>query len=231
MVNLRQGKLDQTTTYSEDPMGMVDYWVAQGAARIHFVDLDGAFMGAPCNQSIISSIARSYPNLSIQLGGGIRSAEIIESYLLAGVDQLIIGTKAVDEPKFVSEMCKLFPGHIYIGLDGVNGLVATRGWTEVTKFSVQSLAERFEADGIGAIIYTDIEKDGMMQGINFEATKELARSVHVPVIASGGVNDIGDIKLLLQSDSPIAGVITGRALYEGTLDLKQALAMSRSLGG
>ena len=231
VVNLRQGKLDQTTTYSEDPMGMTDYWVAQGADRIHFVDLDGAFNGIPFNHSIISSIARSHPSLTIQLGGGIRSAEIIESYLLAGVDHLIIGTKAVDEPDFVSEMCKLFPGHIYIGLDGINGLVATRGWTEVTKISVRSLAKRFEADGIGAIIYTDIEKDGMMQGINFGATKALATSVNVPVIASGGVTDIGDIELLLQCGSPIAGIITGRALYEGTLDLQQALAVARNVQG
>ena len=142
---------------------------------------------------------------------------------------MIIGTKAVDEPDFVSEMCKLFPGHIYIGLDGMNGLVATRGWTEVTRIPVKSLAQRFEADGIGAIVYTDIEKDGMMQGINFETTKDLATSVSVPIIASGGVTDIDDIELLLQSDSPIAGVIVGRALYEGTLNLQQALAMTRTL--
>ena len=229
VVNLRQGKLNQTTTYSEDPMGMADHWVAQGADRIHLVDLDGAFNGVPCNHSIISSIARNHPSLMIQLGGGIRSAEIIESYLRAGVDYLIIGTKAVDEPDFVSEMCKLFPGHIYIGLDGMNGLVATRGWTEVTRIPVKSLAQRFEADGIGAIVYTDIEKDGMMQGINFETTKDLATSVSVPIIASGGVTDIDDIELLLQSDSPIAGVIVGRALYEGTLNLQQALAMTRTL--
>mgnify|MGYP001429293382 CR=1 FL=1 len=229
VVNLRQGKLDQTKIYSEDPLGMADFWVAQGADRLHLVDLDGAFNGIPVNQSIISSIARSHPNLTIQLGGGIRSAEIIESYLLAGVDYLIIGTKAVDEPDFVGEMCKLFPGHIYIGLDGMNGLVATRGWTEVTKISVKSLAQRFEAEGIEAIIYTDIEKDGMMQGVNFEATKELAASVSAPIIASGGVSDIDDIEILLQSESPIAGVIVGRALYEGTLNLQQALAMTRTL--
>ena len=226
VVNLRQGKLDQTTTYSDDPIGMTHHWVSQGADRLHLVDLDGAFEGIPVNQSIVSTIAKNYPELTIQLGGGIRSAEVIEAYLLAGVDYLIIGTKAVEEPKFVREMCKLFPGHIYVGLDAADGLVATRGWTEVTKFSVKSLAKEFEEDGIGAIIYTDIKKDGMMQGINFEATEELASSLNVPVIASGGITDIGDIEALLENKSLISGVITGRALYEGTLDLKEALALA-----
>lgn len=232
VVNLKQGQLDQTTTYSDDPVGMADHWVAQGCERLHLVDLDGAFEGKPVNADAISTIARNHPGLTIQLGGGIRSAEIIEGYLEAGVDYLIIGTKAVQEPEFVGEMCRKFPGHIIVGLDGLHGMVAINGWKEVTDVSVKSLAMLFESDGIESIVYTDIGKDGMMGGVNLHATKDLADSVRVPIIASGGVTDIRDIEALLETGEKvtggITGVITGRAIYEGTLDLAEAIQLCRN---
>lgn len=231
VVNLRQGQLDQSTTYSDDPVGMADHWVSQGCERLHLVDLDGAFEGRPLNTDAIKQIASNHPELTIQLGGGIRSAEIIEAYLDAGVDYLIIGTKAVEEPEFVGEMCRRFPGHIIVGLDGLRGMVAIKGWKEVTEISVKSLAMLFEGDGIEAIVYTDIGKDGMMGGINLHATRDLAESVSVPVIASGGVTDIKDIEALLEVGEKVTGgiigVITGRAIYEGTLDLAEAIELAR----
>lgn len=231
VVNLKQGQLEQTTTYSDDPVGMADHWVSQGCERLHLVDLDGAFEGKPVNSEAIRQIAQNHPNLTIQLGGGIRSEEIIEAYLDAGVDYLIIGTKAVQEPEFVGQMCHKFPGHIIVGLDGLHGMVAINGWKEVTDISVKSLAMLFEGDGIDAIVYTDIGKDGMMGGINMHATKDLAESVNVPIIASGGVTDISDIEALLEEDERVSGgitgVITGRAIYEGTLDLAEAIALTK----
>lgn len=230
VVNLKQGRLDQLTTYSDDPVGMADHWVAQGAQRLHLVDLDGAFEGRPVNSEAISRIAANHPSLTIQIGGGIRNAETIGAYLEAGVDYVIIGTKAVEEPEFVNEMCKLFPGHIIVGLDGLHGMVAKNGWKEVTEISVKSLAMIFQGDGIEAIVYTDIGKDGMMGGVNLQATKDLAESVSVPVIASGGVTDIRDIQALLEAGKKVAGgitgVITGRAIYENTLDLREAIRLS-----
>jgi len=232
VVNLKQGRLDELTAYSEDPVGMADKWVEQGAERLHLVDLDGAFNGFPVNHDAIATIAKNHPSLTIQLGGGIRSAEVIENYLNAGVDQLIIGTKAVQNPEFVGEMCKQFPGHIMVGLDGLHGMVAINGWKEVTEISVKSLASLFEVDGIEGIVFTDIGKDGMMGGINLQSTKELADGISVPVIASGGVNDIKDVEALLELearvDGGIVGVITGRAIYEGTLDLAEAIALTRA---
>ena len=230
VVNLKQGRLDELTAYSEDPVGMADKWVEQGAERLHLVDLDGAFNGFPVNHDAIATIAKNHPSLTIQLGGGIRSAEVIENYLNAGVDQLIIGTKAVQSPEFVGEMCRQFPGHIMVGLDGLHGMVAINGWKEVTEISVKSLASLFEVDGIEGIVFTDIGKDGMMGGINLQSTKELADGISVPVIASGGVNDIKDVEALLKLearvDGGIVGVITGRAIYEGTLDLAEAIALT-----
>jgi phosphoribosylformimino-5-aminoimidazole carboxamide ribotide isomerase len=231
VVNLKQGQLEQSTTYSDDPIGMAEHWVSKGCERLHLVDLDGAFDGQPRNAEAINTIAKNHPSLKIQLGGGIRSAQVIESYLDAGVDYLIIGTKAVQEPEFVGEMCKRFPGHIIVGLDGLHGMVAINGWKEVTDISVESLARLFEDDGIGGIVYTDIGKDGMMGGVNMHATKNLADSVNVPIIASGGVSNIKDIEALLEAgerlSGGITGVITGRALYEGTLGLEEAIALCR----
>jgi phosphoribosylformimino-5-aminoimidazole carboxamide ribotide isomerase len=231
VVNLKQGRLDQSTTYSDDPIGMAAHWVSQGAERLHLVDLDGAFQGYPANQAAIATIAANHPELVIQLGGGIRSAEVIEAYLKVGVNYVIIGTQAVDEPEFVGAMCKEFPGHIMVGLDGLHGMVAKNGWKDVTDISVKSLAVLFESDGIEAIVYTDIGKDGMMGGVNLNATRDLVESVSVPVIASGGVTDMGDIKALLEVEAKInggiTGVITGRAIYEGTLDLAEAIELTR----
>jgi phosphoribosylformimino-5-aminoimidazole carboxamide ribotide isomerase len=230
VVNLKQGRLDQSTTYSDDPIGMAAHWVSQGAERLHLVDLDGAFQGYPVNQAAISIIAANHPELVIQLGGGIRSAKVIEAYLKAGVNYVIIGTQAVDEPEFVGAMCREFPGHIMVGLDGLHGMVAKNGWEEVTDIAVKSLAMLFESDGIEAIVYTDIGKDGMMGGVNINATRDLAEAVSVPVIASGGVTDIRDIAALLEVeakiDGGITGVITGRAIYEGTLDLAEAIKLT-----
>ncbi len=229
VVNLKQGRLDLSTTYSDDPLGIADHWVSLGCERLHLVDLDGAFSGKPVNAGVISQIAQNHPDLTIQLGGGIRDAEVIEAYLEAGVDFLIIGTKAVKEPEFVGQMCQRFAGHIIVGLDGLEGMLAINGWEEVTDIKVKSLAARFEADGVEAIVYTDISKDGMMGGINMTATRELAEFVDIPIIASGGVRDISDIEALLkidnQIDGNIIGVIAGRAIYEGALDLGQALAL------
>ena len=230
VVNLRQGRLEESTVYSDDPVGMADYWVKQGARRLHLVDLDGAFEGYPVNHALIAMIAANHPQLTIQLGGGIRSPEVNESYLNAGVDYVIIGTKAVEEPEFVGAMCQSFSGHIMVGLDGLHGMVAKNGWKEVTDISVKSLALLFESDGIESIIYTDIGKDGMMGGVNLRATKDLAESVSVPIIASGGVTDMWDILALLEVgekiNGGIAGVITGRAIYEGTLNLAEAIAVA-----
>jgi phosphoribosylformimino-5-aminoimidazole carboxamide ribotide isomerase len=230
VVNLKQGRLDQSTTYSDDPIGMAAHWVNQGAERLHLVDLDGAFQGYPVNQAAIAIIAANHPELVIQLGGGIRSAKVIEAYLKAGVNYVIIGTQAVDEPEFVGAMCREFPGHIMVGLDGLHGMVAKNGWKDVTDIAVKSLAMLFESDGIEAIVYTDIGKDGMMGGVNINATRDLAEAVSVPVIASGGVTDIRDIAALLEVetkiDGGITGVITGRAIYEGTLDLAEAIKLA-----
>ncbi len=231
VVNLKQGQLDKMTTYSDDPVAMAAHFVSQGAQRLHLVDLDGAFEGKPVNHELIAAIAGNHPDLIVQLGGGIRTAETIEHYLTAGVDYVIIGTKAVEEPEFVGAMCQQFPGHIMVGLDGLHGMVAKNGWKEVTEISVKSLALLFEADGIEAIVYTDIGKDGMMGGVNLPATKDLANTLATPVIASGGVTDIKDIEALLDAGQKvrggIIGVITGRAVYEGTLDLSEAIELCR----
>ena len=231
-VRLRQGRMEDETVFSDDPVAMADHWVSEGARRLHLVDLNGAFEGKPVNGEIIAQIARNHPDLPIQLGGGIRTAETIERYLEAGVDFVIIGTRAVEEPEFVGEMCGRFPGHIIVGLDALRGKVAARGWSEVTEIPVKSLAYLFAADGIEAIVYTDIGKDGMMGGINLHATVDLANSVPIPIILAGGVTDLRDIRALLEVerkvDGGIMGAITGRAIYEGGLDLAEAQALCDS---
>ncbi|MDH2433541.1 1-(5-phosphoribosyl)-5-[(5-phosphoribosylamino)methylideneamino]imidazole-4-carboxamide isomerase [Pokkaliibacter sp. MBI-7] len=225
-VRLRQGRMDDSTVFSSDPVDMAGRWVEQGARRLHLVDLNGAFAGKPVNGDIVQRIAKAFPNLPIQIGGGIRSQEIIEAYLAAGVQYVIIGTKAVKEPEFVTEMCKRFPGHIIVGLDAKDGMVAIDGWAEVTSVTAVELAKRFRDDGVDSIVYTDISRDGMMQGVNVEATVALAQQSGLPVIASGGVTDMRDIEALAKvADQGIAGAITGRAIYEGTLDLRTAQAL------
>lgn len=224
-VRLRQGLMDDSTVFSDDPVAMAAQWVEQGARRLHLVDLNGAFAGKPVNGDVVTEIAKNWPDLPIQIGGGIRSAQTIEHYLQAGVNYVIIGTKAVKEPAFVKEMCQHFPGHIIVGLDAKNGLVATDGWAEVSEIQATDLAKQFANDGVSAIVYTDIARDGMMQGVNLEATVKLAKESGMPVIASGGVTDIEDIqKLHAVAHEGIVGAITGRAIYEGTLNLAEAQA-------
>lgn len=231
-VRLRQGRMDDSTVFSDDPVDMAAKWVDAGCRRLHLVDLNGAFAGEPVNGEIVREIAKAYPNLPIQIGGGIRSAETIEAYLNAGVSYVIIGTKAVKEPQFVTDMCKAFPGNIIVGLDAQEGRVAIDGWAEVTDVMAVDLAKRFRDDGVSSIVYTDIARDGMMQGVNVESTVDLAVQGGIPVIASGGVTNIDDIRALAEvADQGILGAITGRAIYEGTLDVAEAQTLSDSLTG
>jgi phosphoribosylformimino-5-aminoimidazole carboxamide ribotide isomerase len=222
-VRLRQGDMNESTVFSDDPVAMAGQWVEAGARRLHIVDLDGAFAGKPVNAGVIHDIASSYPDLKIQLGGGIRDENTIAAYLDAGVNYLIIGTQAVKAPHFVAEVCAEFPTHIIVGLDAKNGKVATEGWSKLSKHDVIDMAKRFEDDGVEAIVYTDISRDGMMQGVNVEATLKMAQAIKIPVIASGGITSMDDLKELSKfADEGIMGAITGRAIYEGTIDLKEA---------
>ncbi|MEH6616886.1 MAG: 1-(5-phosphoribosyl)-5-[(5-phosphoribosylamino)methylideneamino]imidazole-4-carboxamide isomerase [Porticoccus sp.] len=222
-VRLRQGRMEDSTVFSGSPVDMAARWVNTGARRLHLVDLNGAFAGEPVNGEVVTDIAKAYPDLPIQIGGGIRSGETIEAYLNAGVEYVIIGTKAVKEPAFVTEMCQQFPGHIIVGIDAKKGLVATDGWAEVTEVKAADLAKQFESDGVSAIVYTDIDRDGMMQGVNVEATLAMAKASSIPVIASGGITNMDDIVALNGvANQGILGAITGRAIYEGTLDVAEA---------
>ncbi|GBF29155.1 1-(5-phosphoribosyl)-5-[(5-phosphoribosylamino) methylideneamino] imidazole-4-carboxamide isomerase [bacterium MnTg03] len=215
--------MEDSTVFSDDPVAMAGKWVSQGCQRLHLVDLDGAFEGKPVNADVIEEITTAFPDLPIQIGGGIRTVETVEAYLAAGVSFVIIGTQAVKKPEFVTELCAEFPGNVIVGIDARNGMVAVQGWAEDSDQSAEHLAQRFEDQGVSAIVYTDINRDGMMQGINLEATRLLAESVNIPVIASGGATDMEDIKQLNSvKDSGIEGVILGRALYERTISLPEA---------
>ncbi|MEN8167112.1 MAG: 1-(5-phosphoribosyl)-5-[(5-phosphoribosylamino)methylideneamino]imidazole-4-carboxamide isomerase [Pseudomonadota bacterium] len=218
-VRLRQGRMDEDTIFSDNPVEMASRWVEAGGRRLHLVDLNGAFAGEPVNGGVIRAIAEAYPEMPIQVGGGIRDEATIEAYLKAGVTYCIIGTQAVKEPEFVARACRAFPGHVIVGLDAKQGMVAINGWAEVTDQEVTELARRFENDGVSAIVYTDIGRDGMMTGPNIEATTDLANAIHIPVVASGGITNIGDIEALCRAKTNnITAAITGRAIYEGTLD-------------
>jgi len=218
-VRLRQGRMDDETVFSDDPVEVAGRWRKAGARRLHLVDLNGAFAGEPVNGEVIRAIAAAYPELPIQVGGGIRDEQTIQAYLDAGVDYAIIGTQAVKQPEFVGRACQAFPGHIIVGLDAKDGMVAIDGWATVTEHRVTDLARRFEQDGVSAIVYTDIGRDGMLSGPNVEATAALARAIEIPVIASGGITGIDDIRALCDvASAGITGAITGRAIYEGTLD-------------
>ena len=218
-VRLRQGRMDDETVFADDPVQMAGRWVAAGARRLHLVDLNGAFAGEPVNGAAIRAIAAAHPDLPIQVGGGIRDEATIAAYLEAGVQWCIIGTQAVKEPEFVARACRAFPGHIIVGLDAKEGQVAIKGWAEITDHRVADLARRFQDDGVSAIVYTDIGRDGMMTGPNVEATRALAAAIRIPVIASGGITHLDDIRALCAvAASGITAAITGRAIYEGTLD-------------
>lgn len=229
-VRLRQGLMEDSTVFSDSPLAMADKWVELGAKRIHLVDLDGAFAGKPANADVINAIAEKHPNVPIQIGGGIRDEKTIQAYIDAGVQYVIIGTRAANEPEFISEIASEYGQNLIIGLDAKDGIVAVDGWAKLTKHNVVDLAKRFESDGVQAIIYTDIARDGMMQGVNLEATKHLAESVNIPIIASGGVTNMTDlIELQKIESSGISGVITGRAIYEGTLDFAEGQAYLDSM--
>ena len=189
-VRLRQGRMGDSTIFNGSPLEMAGRWIAAGARRLHLVDLNGAFAGNPVNSEAITEIAKSYPQVPIQIGGGIRNAATIEAYLNAGVEYVIIGTRAVKDPSFVTEMCRQFPGHVIVGIDAKKGLVATDGWAKISEVKATDLAKKFENDGVSAIIYTDIDRDGMMQGVNVESTVKMAKASLIPVIASGGITNM-----------------------------------------
>jgi phosphoribosylformimino-5-aminoimidazole carboxamide ribotide isomerase len=220
-VRLKQGRMEDDTVFSDDPVATATHWVNEGARRLHLVDLNGAFAGTPIHKNVVENIARAHPDLPIQIGGGIRSLETIRHYLEAGVSFVIIGTKAVQEPEFVEQACREFAGHIIVGIDAKDGLVATDGWANVTNVKATDLAIRFAHAGVSSIVYTDIARDGMMQGVNMDQTVNLAQACGLPVIASGGVTNLDDIRGL-KGKAGILGAITGRAIYEGTLNLREA---------
>ena len=231
-VRLRQGNMSDETIYNNDPVEMAAKWVEIGAKRLHIIDLDGAVTGRPVNADIIHDIAEEHPEIEIQAGGGIRDEDTIQTYLDVGVNYVIIGTRAVTTPHFVSDICLEFPGHVIVGLDAKNGKLATDGWSKLSHHDVIDIAQRFEQDGVSAIIFTDIGRDGMMNRVNIDTSVQLAREVTIPVIASGGIKDLEDIKALCHvAAEGIAGAITGRAIYEGSLDLKEALALVEELCG
>jgi phosphoribosylformimino-5-aminoimidazole carboxamide ribotide isomerase len=225
-VRLKQGDMNAATVFSEDPAAMAEHWRAQGARRLHIVDLNGAFAGKPINEAAIKAIVEAVgPDCRVQLGGGIRDLDTIERYLDDGISWVIVGTAAVKNPGFLHDACNAFPGQMIVGLDARDGKVATDGWSKLTKHDVIDIAQKFEGYGVEAIVYTDIGRDGMLSGVNIEATVALARVLTVPVIASGGIHTVDDIKALKAVESEgIIGVIAGRSLYEGTLDFQAALA-------
>ncbi|HNW79034.1 MAG TPA: 1-(5-phosphoribosyl)-5-[(5-phosphoribosylamino)methylideneamino]imidazole-4-carboxamide isomerase [Candidatus Competibacteraceae bacterium] len=230
-VRLRQGRMDDSTIFSDDPVAMAGRWVEAGARRLHLVDLNGAFAGQPVNAQVIRRIAQAFPELPIQVGGGIRDEQAVDAYLDAGVQFVIIGTKAVQEPHFINNLCLEYPGHIIVGLDAKDGRVAVNGWSKLSKHNVIDLAQVFERYGVEAIVYTDISRDGMMQGVNVEATLRLAQAISIPVIASGGVSTLDDLRALCAVEKEgIMGAIIGRALYDGAIDLAEAQRLLEPAG-
>lgn len=222
-VRLRQGRMEDETVYGNSPLEVAERWINEGARRLHIVDLNGAVSGKPGNADIIHTIAETFPDIIIQVGGGIRHEDTIQTYLDAGVNYVIIGTRAVTTPHFVSDVCLEFPGHIIVGLDARDGKLATEGWSKLSNHDVVDMARRFEDDGVVSIIFTDIGRDGMMSAVNIEATLNLCRQITIPVIASGGIGSMEDIKALCEIASEgVEGAITGRAIYEGAIDFAAA---------
>jgi phosphoribosylformimino-5-aminoimidazole carboxamide ribotide isomerase len=228
-VRLRQGRMDDSTVFSKDPVAMAVHWKSQGAKRLHIVDLDGAFAGVPRNGELIRDMVRAMGDVPVQVGGGIRSQQIIDAYLEAGVQGLILGTKAVEEPTFLQTMARQYPGKIILGLDARGGVVATEGWDKDAGITALEFVQGLAELPLAGIVYTDIDRDGMMQGLNVDATLALAKAASLPVIASGGVTALADLSALKTAfaDSPelLFGAITGRAIYEGTLDVGEGQAL------
>jgi phosphoribosylformimino-5-aminoimidazole carboxamide ribotide isomerase len=228
-VRLEQGLMDKDTVFNDNPAAQARAWQDQGAEMLHIVDLDGAFAGQPRNRAAIEAIVGSI-TIPAQLGGGIRDMATIEAYLSLGLSRVIIGTAAQRNPELVREACARFPGRIVVGIDAKNGMVAVQGWAEVTDISAVDLARKFEGFGVTAIIYTDISRDGMLQGPNLEATRALAEAVSIPIIASGGVSSLQDIRNLMAIEaSGVTGVITGKAVYTGAIKLAEAVALTKGL--
>ncbi len=232
-VRLKQGDMDQSTVFGEDPPVMARRWVTKGARRLHLVDLNGAFAGHPKNELAIRRILKDVGSeVDVQLGGGIRDLDTIERYLDAGLRYVIIGTAAVKNPGFLQDACTAFGGHIIVGLDARDGKIATDGWSKLTRHDVVDLGKKFEDYGVESIIYTDIGRDGMLSGINVEATVKLAQALTIPVIASGGLSGMADIEALCEVESEgVEGVICGRAIYSGELDFAAAQARADELNG
>ena len=230
-VRLKQGDMNDATVFSEDPGAMAKQWLDQGARRLHVVDLNGAAAGKPKNEAAIKAIFKAVgTSLPIQLGGGIRDLDTIEAYIDAGISYIIIGTAAVKTPGFLQEACTAFQGHIIVALDAKDGKVAVDGWSKMTGHDVADLAKKFEEYGVEAVIYTDIGRDGMLTGVNIDATVALARQLNVPVIASGGITDLEDVKKLCAVEGEgIMGAITGRAVYQGTLKFAEAQKLADKL--
>ena len=228
-VRLKQGDMNEATVFSEDPAAMASHWVEQGAQRLHLVDLNGAFAGKPKNEDAIKAVVAAVgEDIPIQLGGGIRDLDIIERYLDDGVSYIVVGTAAVKTPGFLHDACYAFPGHVIVALDARDGKVAVEGWSKMTGHDVIDLAQKFQDYGIEAVIYTDIGRDGMMTGVNIDATVELARELTIPVIASGGITSLKDIESLCEiEDEGVMGAITGRAIYEGKLDFASAQKLAQ----
>ncbi len=226
-VRLEQGLMDKDTVYNDNPGEQARIWQDQGGEFLHIVDLDGAFAGVPKNKQAIKAIVKAI-DIPSELGGGIRDMQTIEAYLELGIDRVILGTVAKENPALVEEACKKFPGQIVVGIDAKDGLVAVRGWADVTEKKATEMAKEMEGFGVEAIIYTDIARDGMMQGPNIEATKALAESINIQVIASGGLSTLDDIRRLIAIESSgVTGVITGKAIYSGAIDLREAVALTK----
>jgi phosphoribosylformimino-5-aminoimidazole carboxamide ribotide isomerase len=232
-VRLKQGDMNNSTIFSDDPAAMARRWLDAGARRLHLVDLNGAFAGKPVNEGAVRSILRAVgDDIPVQLGGGIRDLDTIERYLDDGISYVIIGTAAVKSPGFLKDACSAFGGHIIVGLDAKDGKVATDGWSKLTGHEVVDLAKKFEDYGAEGIIYTDIGRDGMLTGLNIAATVKLAQALTIPVIASGGLSNLADIKALCEVEPDgVEGVICGRSIYTGDLDFKAAQALADELKG
>jgi phosphoribosylformimino-5-aminoimidazole carboxamide ribotide isomerase len=224
VVRLKRGEMDQATIYADDPAAQARSFIEAGFSWVHMVDLDGAFAGKPANAAAVRAIIAAVPGAKLQLGGGIRSMETAEAWLAAGVSRIILGSAAVKDPDFARAACRAFPGRVALGIDARDGMVATEGWAETSDVSATDLARRFEDSGAAAVIYTDIARDGMLTGVNVTATAALARAVRLPVIASGGVAGVEDITALRAEGAGIEGAILGRALYDGRIEPKVALA-------